>query len=134
MQISSVSGRMFRLLTQSLTRCNIFKIILTMSFRYISFPRFYKSFRIRRSRNSPSKDDLVWNVRWCVGLVSFLLNATWTICTNKWHKLRSPSYRVRCSSRIHLGPLLLLIFFNDFPKCSNFLNFTLFANKSSLTS
>ena len=33
-----------------------------------------------------------------------------------------------------LGPLLFLIFFNDFPKCSNLFKFTQFASDSTLTS
>ena len=33
----------------------------------------------------------------------------------------------------NLGPLLFLIFINDFPNCSNFFKFTLFANDSTLT-
>ena len=32
-----------------------------------------------------------------------------------------------------LGPLLFLIFINDFPKCSNFFKFTLFADDSTLS-
>ena len=32
-----------------------------------------------------------------------------------------------------LGPLLFLIFINDFPNCSNFFKFTLFADDSTLS-
>ena len=38
-----------------------------------------------------------------------------------------------CAKGSILGPLLFLIFINDFPQCSNFFSFTLFADDSTLT-